>query len=1287
MVRMISSEGWPARVSDDQIIGSVGQRTFLRGRSYVRQGRVRSVNISAEGDILTGQVRGSGGRVYQTMVYCHSSDDPRPVWTSSCSCPVGTDCKHAVAVLLTARRQAVPGPVRTGSGWEGALADLLRVSDSDARPMALEVGQDDSAGDWPRRRRGLSLLPLVRGRNGWNRQGASWSQVLGGGLDGEVDDDVLQAVQEIGRMVPRSFYYSDDRVSLDDVPRRFWGALRRGVAAGLALTTAQRGGRPVRVSEGLRAGVSLRIAQDDSLVVAPALNLENVADLEGRVADNPPIAGIGSPIHGFVVECLDGGLVLMPIEPAPGEVLARLLADTTRRITVPPSDVPRFKSEYLEPLSRAVPVVIHDPRIDLPEPAALHAVLRVTIDGAAHRARTEWLMRYRTSDGEVRREEVLGDLDAEEAGAGGPPAPQASPPRRGRVWAPVGRRAAAPSGAGRTVAAPSGADRAGGGQTGAGRAGTGSDGSGGPRAPRDLAGERRLAHEIIARLAPLAAEHGALWKRRSLSGIDTAHFMVRTLPVLEDMEGFETEVVGEVPDYREADGEVLVTTDVDEDADRPDWFSLKVHVKVGDEQVPIARLMAALANGDEAVLLDSGAWIDLDRPEIRRLAALMAEGRALAEPDPKDPDALRVSAFQAGYYAELVALGVVGRTAQRWRENVERLLTLRPLDDGGDGAGAGPGADPLEIPAPAGLNATLRPYQLEGYQWLDLLRSTGLGGILADDMGLGKTVQILAAIQRMLEERRAAAGPVAGGAEPVALIGPAAAAGADEPDAAGDAGDATAVVAPSGPDGAELAGPAAGDPAAVVGPTDAAPGAAAPAGAPRPGPVLVVAPTSVVGTWVEQAGRFCPDLRVRAVTRTSAKRGTSFAEEAAQADVLVTSYTIARLDEDELVAVDLSWLVLDEAQFIKNHASATYKAVRRLRAPSAVAITGTPLENSLMDLWSLLSVSAPGLLPGPDRFTQHYRRPIERGDTDRLEALRAHMRPFLLRRTKEEVAADLPDKSEQVLAVELPPAHRRAYDARLARERQKVLGLLETDTAQARFSALRSLTILRQMALDPTLVETGGTGGSDAGPGGRSAKGPGGRGRGAKTPGGGRARRRRPTAKIEVLLDTLRPVVAEGHRALVFSQFTRYLTGVREHLEAAGLRTAYLDGATVDRQGAIDSFRSGGADVFLISLKAGGFGLTLTEADYVFLLDPWWNPQVEEQAVDRAHRIGQDKPVMVYRLVSADTIEEKVMDLKEKKAELFDRVVEGAGAADEAAGAGMSRARLTAQEIRELVGG
>ena len=328
-----------------------------------------------------------------------------------------------------------------------------------------------------------------------------------------------------------------------------------------------------------------------------------------------------------------------------------------------------------------------------------------------------------------------------------------------------------------------------------------------------------------------------------------------------------------------------------------------------------------------------------------------------------------------------------------------------------------------------------------------------------------------------------------------------------------------------------------------------------------------------------------------------------------------------------------------------------------------------------MDLWSLLSITAPGLLPGPDRFARVYRRPVEHGDDDALAALRARIRPFLLRRTKEDVAADLPDKSEQILSVELGAGHRRAYDRRLSRERQKVLGLLEEDTAQARFTALKSLTILRQMALDPALVEAprGGAGSR-------------------RVSGGGR--RRRPTAKVEVLLETLRPVVAEGHRALVFSQFTRYLTGVREALEADGMRTAYLDGTTTNRQEVIDAFRVGRADVFLISLKAGGFGLTLTEADYVFLLDPWWNPQAEEQAVDRTHRIGQDKSVMVYRLVSAGTIEEKVMALKEKKAELFDRVVEGS--ADDAGGPGVpggagaggaSRARLTAQEIRELIGG
>ena len=543
---------------------------------------------------------------------------------------------------------------------------------------------------------------------------------------------------------------------------------------------------------------------------------------------------------------------------------------------------------------------------------------------------------------------------------------------------------------------------------------------------------------------------------------------------------------------------------------------------------------------------------------------------------------------------------------------------------------------------PEGMWATLRPYQLEGYRWLDFLRQAGLGGVLADDMGLGKTVQVLAAVQRLVEEREKAEGQV-----PTDV-------------GTGKDSELTDVDALNGPEGT--------------------------------GPVLVIAPTSVVGSWVEQAERFCPNLRMRAVTRTAAKREETLERIAEGSDVVVTSYTIARLCEEEFIAQDWAWVVCDEAQFVKNRTSATYKAVRRLRAPSTIAITGTPLENSLMDLWALMSIAAPGLLPDPERFGQVYRKPIDRGDTEALERLRRRMRPFLLRRTKEQVAADLPAKTEQVLAVELGAKHRKAYDQRLARERQRILGLLEEDTAQSRFIALKALTTLRQMALDPALVD--GQAGDNASrtdsPGKKPVRGMTGKAATAPSKGQpGPGRRPSPSAKVEVLLEHLGPIVSEGHRALIFSQFTRYLSGVREHLEDAGVRTAYMDGGTSNRQEVIDAFRAGGADVFLISLKAGGFGLTLTEADYVFLLDPWWNPQTEEQAVDRTHRIGQDKPVMVYRLVSTDTIEEKVMALKEKKAELFARVVEGTDGGEGAAGAagagGLSPAALTAAEIRELI--
>jgi SNF2 family DNA or RNA helicase len=337
-------------------------------------------------------------------------------------------------------------------------------------------------------------------------------------------------------------------------------------------------------------------------------------------------------------------------------------------------------------------------------------------------------------------------------------------------------------------------------------------------------------------------------------------------------------------------------------------------------------------------------------------------------------------------------------------------------------------------------------------------------------------------------------------------------------------------------------------------------------------------------------------------------------------------------------------VLLDEAQFVKNYRAKTYQSARRLRSDFKLAITGTPLENNLMELWALLSITAPGLFPHPDRFSEFYRRPIERAQDPLLMGrLRRRISPLMLRRTKERVASELPPKQEQIVEVVLQPKHMRIYQTHLQRERQKVLGLID-DLDRNRFTILRSLTLLRQLSLDPSLVDD-----IHAGV---------------------------PASKIEVLCEQLGELVAEGHSGLVFSQFTGFLSKVRARLEEEDIDYAYLDGRTRNRSAAVERFRSGRVPVFLISLKAGGFGLNLPEADYCFLLDPWWNPATEAQAIDRTHRIGQTKTVLVYRLVARDTIEEKVMELKERKEQLF-----AAMFGDDA----LAAVPLSVTEIRALV--
>ena len=493
---------------------------------------------------------------------------------------------------------------------------------------------------------------------------------------------------------------------------------------------------------------------------------------------------------------------------------------------------------------------------------------------------------------------------------------------------------------------------------------------------------------------------------------------------------------------------------------------------------------------------------------------------------------------------------------------------------------------------PAGLTAELRDYQLEGFAWLSLLHDHGLGGILADDMGLGKTVQTLALIVRAREKAREVAHEAA-------------------------------------QDAAEGAGPAG-----------------------RP-PFLVVAPASVVGVWRSEAARFAAGLDVRVIDATRARRRTELSDEVAGADVVVTSYALLRLDADDYAGLGWDGLIVDEAQFAKNRTTQVHDALGRIRAPFRLAITGTPVENSLDDLWALLSLTAPGLFPSPVSFREHFTKPLTRGVAPhRMALLQRRIRPFVLRRTKEQVVRELPPKQEQVRTIELLPEHRTLYDAVLQRERKKVLGLLddvrEPGMDRGRFIVFRSLTLLRMLALDPAIVDEEQHAGV-------------------------------ASSKLHALLEDLDRVLGEHHRVLVFSQFTSFLDRVGEALTERGVDHVRLDGTTRRRDEVVERFRSGGAGVFLLSLKAGGFGLTLTEADYVFLMDPWWNPAAESQAVDRVHRIGQESSVLVYRMVAAGTIEEKVLDLQRRKTVLTDALW-GDGQD------GFAQA-LTADDIRGLLEG
>lgn len=1326
-------------VTVPQIIRQVGHRTYQRGAAYQRNREVVRYSYDEDNRTLTGLVNGSTLVPYEVTIRFFPPRAGSAAFAARCTCPVVSNCKHAVALMLTALDRASvakkalsehPGPVGVpgavtkataakvatdAKGFAGSKSADVAEAKKSADPLAalrasgaltvasrlpspnsaeaaptarenreetesfdleslsisslggaplpsggareaapaskisawrknlssvLSARQDLSgidslrvsgaldlsmsvSGSYARGRNmpgvtpAINLLarPLMRSKTGrWVKGGLTWDTFASsvGGPVGRHDiypehERFFAELYSIARPWQNMYSSHRDWISLSAAGSALlWDVLARAEEIGLPLLI---NGREVEYAILPPARVRLRAAalpEDSEESPDGGLLLEAALSWEGREGELLrqlwlPAAHchpMGTPRTGFfalgglaqqeyeqaakavhwktarpgaldevgrgafvqseqtvqsanpmqseqaAVPNLPEGveLALIPlVEPLDAASEALISAGT---VEIPAAERPAFQRDFLPALSRSVPALTPDPALALPAVTPPRLVLELTFDEEVrHDAQLGWHWEYPLNPFEADPEHESG---VQRLPAFGYPGEEGGEVRDERFEARVLRSV-------RSVLA---------------------------------------AHPALASL-----------EERRVEGWETRELLSAVLPKLRRISAVRVRFNGTPPEFVEAT-DALIEVTVTEGNSR-DWFGLGIAVKVNNWTVPFAQIFEALDRGADRILLGNGTYFSLRRPEFKTLRTLIAEARELDEAGGE----LRINRHQAGLFSELESLAASVQTTRRWDEQVRSLLALVEASearetepaDGADKPAASPDTHDKrnnggvvrpnlnrEYPVPAGLRATLRPYQVEGYRWLTFLYEHRMGGILADDMGLGKTVQALALLAHAIEEHRAAA-PV----EPFA-------------------------------------------------------------------PFLVVAPTSVISNWAAEAERFLPEAKVVTITETTAGK-TPLAERVAGAHLVLTSYTLLRMDEDAYVSYAAGlgsgegpgtpgWgaLLLDEAQFVKNTGTRAWSIARAMPAHTKIAMTGTPIENNLMELWALLAIVADGLFPSARAFRDLYARPAESGEDPAHAAataarLRRRIRPLMLRRTKELVAAELPAKNDVRMNLPLAPGHRRIYDTHLQRERQKVLGLLE-DMDKNRFTIFQSLTLLRRLALDAALIDP------DAYEGVTSAK-------------------------REYLVERLPELLAGGHRVLVFSQFTGYLKSIARALSEKGIDHLYLDGSTRNRAEVIEAFRAGAAPVFLISLKAGGFGLNLTEADHVFIMDPWWNPAAEQQAVDRIHRIGQDKEVHVYRLVAEGTIEEKVMQLKASKAALFDAVV-GEGE--------FASAAVTAEDVREL---
>ncbi len=596
-----------------------------------------------------------------------------------------------------------------------------------------------------------------------------------------------------------------------------------------------------------------------------------------------------------------------------------------------------------------------------------------------------------------------------------------------------------------------------------------------------------------------------------------------------------------------------------------DWFSLRFDIRLDesdDSKIPLLPVISQLLSQydietlPEEVLIEhkTGQYIVLSKQKLLPILELMYE---LFDTPPMGEEVLTLSRFDAMMVNKIdhhEALNIQWSGDLRVKELAEKLANFKGIKK--------------ILPAKI-FRGTLRDYQISGLSWLQFLRGFNFNGILADDMGLGKTVQTLAHIQKEKVSRRMKA------------------------------------------------------------------------------PCLIIAPTSLMSNWKREAQTFTPNLKVL-ISQGSERHDHWNTLE--KYDLILTTYPLILRDFEHLDSIKYFMIVLDEAQNIKNSKSKTSKAIKLLHCQHKLALTGTPMENHLGELWSVFDFLMPGFLGNETDFKTKYRNPIEK-DNNPLASkiLSKRVKPFLLRRTKQVVATELPPKTEIIKSVSFESAQSLLYETiRLSMEKKIQQAIATKGLSRSHITILDALLKLRQVCCDPQLVKLD------------------------------QAKRVKQSAKMELLMTMLPELVEEGRKILIFSQFTSMLAIIEKAIKKQNIRYTKLTGSTRKRDEAIEKFTSGNVDVFLISLKAGGVGLNLVEADTVIHYDPWWNPAVENQASDRAHRIGQDKPVFVYKLVVENTLEEKILDMQARKQALADGVYGEKTSNDSS--------KLSAEDLQELLG-